>query len=140
MTHISIYIPTIRTILFPHIYRGIKATSVLAIYPMIRDQRLNGEFLSIEGLSATESGNGDLIDVYVGGDGGSWSCCDATLFKVPTEAFDLGMLTGRLESAEDLRALVSSCAGDTLRLCAGDLTSVWVQTDGTVTSISHNLT
>jgi hypothetical protein len=49
-----------------------------------------------------------FVDVWVGGDGGDWSCSDSTLFRIPKELFDYHLLIGQLNTKHDLELLVES--------------------------------
>lgn len=72
------------------------------------------------------------VDVYVGGDGGSWSCTDSVLYRIPTEIFDYNMLIGRLNTKEDLDYLISELqAGCSLSAVDNSaMTDIWVAHSG----------
>lgn len=73
-----------------------------------------------------------MIDVYIGGDGGSWSChMDAVLYRCPTETFDHAMLMGTLNTADDLQQIALDAHGKDVEALLEDVTDVWVQADGT---------
>lgn len=46
-----------------------------------------------------------LVDVFVSGDGGAWSCGPSTLFQIPTDLFDKAMMVYALNSPQDLHDL-----------------------------------
>lgn len=78
----------------------------------------------------------EMVTLYVGGDGGSWSCSPSILYRIPTDAFDYYMLLGRLNTPEDLQQVMEEVAmkhhedqfaPDTLSEC----TDVWVFPCGT---------
>lgn len=79
-----------------------------------------------------QTDDSDAIDptvtVWVGGDGGSWSCSPARFFRVPTEVFDYSMLMGRLNSPEDLEELIEQTLTD--QKAYKQFTDIWVSHGG----------
>ncbi len=74
-----------------------------------------------------------FVDVWVGGDGGDWSCSDSTLFRIPKELFDYHLLIGQLNTKHDLELLVESTRREMqlgLRDIDEEFTNVYVSHDG----------
>jgi hypothetical protein len=73
-----------------------------------------------------------VVDIYVGGDGGTWSCSDSVLYRIPTEIFDYNMLLNRLNTKEDLDLLISEQMRGESSYSSNDspLTDIWVAHSG----------
>ena len=74
-----------------------------------------------------------FVDVWVGGDGGDWSCSDSTLFRIPKELFDYHLLIGQLNTKNDLELLMESTRREMqqgLRDIHEECTNVYVSHDG----------
>lgn len=82
--------------------------------------------------------NEEVVDVYVGGDGGCWSCSPAILFRIPTDIFDLSMVMGRLNSIEDLEVLMEEIRENNIQVDDVDTTDVWVSRGGTWSGLPSN--
>jgi hypothetical protein len=76
----------------------------------------------------------NLVDVWVSGDGGHWSCLPSKLYQIPTSVFDYYMLIGRLNTQEDLEILISQIAENktdsTLPNDNEEYTEVWISHGG----------
>jgi len=75
----------------------------------------------------------EFVDVWVGGDGGDWSCSDSTLFHIPKKLFDYHLLIGQLNSKHDLELLVELTRKELqqgFRDIHEEYTNVYVSHDG----------
>ena len=53
-----------------------------------------------------------MVQVWVSGDGGEWSCGPSTHYRIPTPVFDRSMAIGRLNTKEDLQEVAEQAAKD----------------------------
>jgi len=73
------------------------------------------------------------IDVYAGGDGGTWSCSPSFCYRIPTDLFDLNMAIGALNTREDLFALSEQARKEIeagTRNGSAPFVEVWAAPDG----------
>lgn len=66
------------------------------------------------------------IDVFVGGDGITWSCSPSMLYHIPTELFNYNMMIGALENEQDLQYLINNIDNT---VTFDDYTDVYVNAD-----------
>jgi hypothetical protein len=76
------------------------------------------------------SESNDAIDVWVGGDGGTWSCSPSILYRIPTEIFDYEMMMGTLTTQEDLDLLMEKLNKNPKVYADDEYTDVHVQYGG----------
>eukprot|EP01038_Epipyxis_sp_PR26KG_P007927 gene7927-10760_t len=71
-----------------------------------------------------------IVDVWVGGDGGTWSCSPSVLYKIPTDIFDYNMMLGCLQTQEDLSALMEKLHYEKIICNEDNCTQVHVSSGG----------
>ena len=73
----------------------------------------------------------NTVTVFVGGDGGCWSCEPAVLYKIPTDIFDYNMMIGALCTQEDLEAMMDTLRRENIKRPLDEYTDIWVNYDKT---------
>lgn len=74
-----------------------------------------------------------VVQVWVSGDGGDWSCGPSTHYRIPTQLFDYNMMIGRLNTKMDLQECAEQAAKEIslgLRKEICEYTNVYIAHDG----------
>jgi len=69
----------------------------------------------------------EYVDVWVCGDGITWSCQPSQLYRIPTELFNYNMMIGALDNEYDLQMLIGKVSKDNVKY--EDYTDVYVGAD-----------